>query len=93
MVNETVRGNVSNTTVRASAEKELNENVGIVSEMHYHDELELLPFETVIQRITGDGARDTLIAPLWSVKKFDVINGVDREMNRRNSFQGDKFFG
>ncbi len=57
------------------------------------DELELLPYETVIQRITGDGARDTLVAPLWSVKKFDVINGVDREMNRRNVFQGDKFKG
>jgi radical SAM superfamily enzyme len=51
----------------------------------------MLPWETVIQRITGDGARDTLVAPLWSVKKFDVINGVDREMNRRGSFQGDKF--
>ena len=57
------------------------------------DELELLPWETVIQRITGDGARDSLVAPLWSIKKFDVINGVDREMNRRNSFQGDKFPG
>ena len=57
------------------------------------DELEMLPWETVIQRITGDGARDTLVAPLWSVKKFDVINGVDREMNRRGAFQGDKFDG
>lgn len=55
------------------------------------DQLELIPWDTVIQRITGDGARDTLVAPLWSVKKFDVINGVDKEMNRRNSFQGSKF--
>lgn len=57
------------------------------------DQLEVLPWETVIQRITGDGARDTLVAPLWSIKKFDVINGVDREMNRRNTFQGTKFNG
>lgn len=57
------------------------------------DQLEVLPWETVIQRITGDGARDTLVAPLWSVKKFDVINGVDREMNRRDTFQGAKFNG
>lgn len=55
------------------------------------DQLELIPWDTVIQRITGDGAIDTLVAPLWSVKKFDVINGVDKEMNRRNSFQGIKF--
>ncbi len=55
------------------------------------DELELLPYETVVQRITGDGAKDTLVAPLWSIKKFDVLNGVDREMNRRKSFQGDRF--
>lgn len=52
------------------------------------DELELLHPEIVVQRITGDGARDSLIAPLWSVKKFDVLNGVDREMLRRDSYQG-----
>ncbi len=55
------------------------------------DQLELLPYETIIQRITGDGARDTLVAPLWSIKKFNVMNGVDREMNRRQTFQGAKF--
>lgn len=55
------------------------------------NQLELLPWDTVIQRITGDGAKETLIAPLWSVKKFDVINGVDKEMNKRNTFQGNKF--
>ena len=54
------------------------------------DELEIIHPEIVIQRITGDGARDSLIAPLWSVKKFDVINGVDKELLRRNSFQGIK---
>ncbi len=67
---------------------ELSEYVNLIC-----DQLELLPYETVIQRITGDGARDTLVAPLWSVKKFDVINGVDKEMARRNAFQGDKFKG
>lgn len=55
------------------------------------NQLELLPWDTVIQRITGDGAKETLIAPLWSIKKFDVINGVDKEMNKRNTFQGNKF--
>ncbi len=66
---------------------ELDEYVELIC-----DQLLLLPWETVVQRITGDGGRDALIAPLWSVKKFDVMNGVDREMNRRGAFQGDKFF-
>lgn len=52
------------------------------------DELELLQPDIVVQRITGDGARESLLAPLWSVKKFDVMNGVDRELKRRDSFQG-----
>ncbi len=52
------------------------------------DELEIIHSDIVIQRITGDGARDSLIAPLWSIKKFDVINGVDKELLRRNSYQG-----
>lgn len=64
---------------------ELDEYVNLVC-----DELELLPYDTVVQRITGDGGRDTLVAPLWSVKKFDVMNGVDREMNRRGVFQGNR---
>ena len=55
------------------------------------DELEIIHPDTVIQRITGDGARDSLIAPLWSIKKFDVINGVDRELQRRDSYQGIRY--
>ncbi|MBR5528004.1 MAG: TIGR01212 family radical SAM protein [Clostridia bacterium] len=54
------------------------------------DELEIIPSDIVIQRITGDGARESLIAPLWSIKKFDVLNGVDKELARRNSYQGIK---
>ncbi len=55
------------------------------------DALELLPKETVIQRLTGDGAKDSLIAPLWSLKKFVVLNEIDKEMVRRNTVQGAKF--
>lgn len=51
-------------------------------------QLELLPPETVVQRITGDGMKDELIAPLWSLKKFVVMNGIDKEMVRRDSWQG-----
>lgn len=52
------------------------------------DELELLHPDIVVQRITGDGGRETLIAPLWSLKKFDVMNGVDRLLRLRDSYQG-----
>ena len=52
------------------------------------DQLELLPAETVIERLTGDGAEDSLIAPLWSKKKLVVQNEIDKELLRRNSYQG-----
>lgn len=55
------------------------------------DMLELLPEEIVIQRLTGDGGREDLIAPLWSLKKFVVLNEIDKEMVRRNCYQGDKY--
>lgn len=55
------------------------------------DCLEYFSEETVIQRLTGDGGRDTLIAPLWSLKKFVVLNEIDKEMVRRNTYQGVKF--
>lgn len=55
------------------------------------DALEILPKETIIQRLTGDGAKDDLIAPLWSLKKFCVLNEIDKEMVRRNSYQGCRY--
>ena len=55
------------------------------------DQLERLPPETVIQRLTGDGLKDELIAPLWSLKKLTVLNDIDKELVRRNSWQGKLF--
>lgn len=52
------------------------------------DALEIIPEEIIIQRLTGDGARDSLVAPLWSLKKFCVLNEIDKEMVRRNTYQG-----
>lgn len=52
------------------------------------DQLELLPAEVVIQRITGDGIKADLIAPRWSLKKFVVMNAIDGELERRRSYQG-----
>ena len=53
-------------------------------------QLEVLPPETIIQRLTGDGGRGSLIAPLWSLKKFEVLNAIDRLMAERDTYQGAK---
>lgn len=55
------------------------------------DQLEILPEEMVIHRLTGDGKRDELLAPLWSLKKWEVLNRIDNEMKRRGTFQGSKY--
>ena len=65
---------------------EMQEYVDIVC-----DQIELLPKELIIQRVTGDGAKDELIAPLWSLKKFCVMNEIDKELGRRDSYQGIRF--
>jgi radical SAM protein (TIGR01212 family) len=52
------------------------------------DFLERLKPETSVQRLTGDGGRDHLIAPLWSLQKFEVLNAIDHELERRGSRQG-----
>lgn len=54
------------------------------------DALELLPPDTVIARLTGDGMADTLLAPEWSRKKVSVINDVDKLLFARDSWQGKK---
>ena len=53
--------------------------------------LELLPPDTVICRVTGDGAPDELVAPNWSRKKFIVMNTIDKLMVTRDTWQGKKY--
>lgn len=53
-------------------------------------QLEVIPQEIVIQRLTGDGARDALLAPMWSLKKFEVLNAIDKLMAERDTYQGIK---
>ncbi|QYA41114.1 TIGR01212 family radical SAM protein [Macrococcoides caseolyticum] len=56
------------------------------------DQLEILPEEMIIHRITGDGPIDLMIGPMWSVNKWEVLNGIDDELKKRGSYQG-KYFG
>ena len=50
--------------------------------------LELLPPETVIARVTGDGAEEDLLAPLWSRRKREVLNAIDMALSRGDTYQG-----
>ncbi|WLR50299.1 TIGR01212 family radical SAM protein [Bacillus tianshenii] len=52
------------------------------------DQLEVIPPEVVIHRITGDGPADLMIGPMWSLNKWEVLNQIDAELKRRNSYQG-----
>lgn len=51
-------------------------------------QLELLPAETVIERITGDGDKTKLIAPQWSADKISVLGGIDKRMAELDTYQG-----
>ena len=55
------------------------------------DFLELLPPETTVHRLAGNGYRQILIAPRWLGAKFDCLNKIDKEFVKRNSFQGIKY--
>lgn len=50
--------------------------------------LERLSSETVVHRLTGDGAKNLLLAPLWSLNKKEVLNSLHHEMKIRQTFQG-----
>jgi len=76
-------------------EKMYKNSVQLLSEEEYVnyvcDFLEFLPPETTIHRLAGNGLSSTLIAPLWLSKKFEVLNKIDRELEKRDSYQGIHF--
>lgn len=52
------------------------------------DQLEIIPSDIIIHRLTGDAPRETIIGPMWSLKKWEVLNGFDTELRRRGTYQG-----
>lgn len=52
------------------------------------DVLELLPKDMVIHRVTGDGKRELLHEPKWSLDKLKVLSMIDKELKLRDSYQG-----
>ncbi len=55
------------------------------------DILEVLPPQTVIQRITAEGYRDIYLGPDWASNKLKVLNAIDRELEKRDTYQGAKY--
>lgn len=55
------------------------------------DVLEILPPNVVIQRLTADGYRDIFLAPDWAMSKLDVLNAINNELERRDSYQGKRY--
>ncbi|MBQ9071593.1 MAG: TIGR01212 family radical SAM protein [Bacilli bacterium] len=55
------------------------------------DQLEYLREDIVVNRITGDPKISDLIEPDWLVKKVTILNDIDKEMARRNSYQGIRY--
>lgn len=65
---------------------ELDEYISIVADI-----LQILPADMIIHRITGDGPKNLLIAPLWSANKKNVLNSLNRYLRDNNIIQGSKF--
>ena len=81
--------------IKKALEKLYNkEKFHILSKEEYIDivinQLELLDEKIVINRITGDPKIDDLIEPKWLVKKFCVLNDIDKEMKTLGNYQGIK---
>ncbi len=54
-------------------------------------QIRYLPPECVIERVTGDGDKENLVAPLWSLNKISVIGGIDKRMAELDIYQGDMY--
>lgn len=51
----------------------------------------MLPQDIVIHRLTGDAPRNLLIGPMWSLKKWEVLNDIDKKLQEDNIYQGKCF--
>ncbi|WP_454055468.1 TIGR01212 family radical SAM protein [Clostridium sp. Marseille-Q7071] len=67
---------------------EMEEYVDLIGET-----ITLLPESMVIHRLTGDAPRDLLIGPMWSLKKWEVLNAIDKKLEDENLYQGMNFKG
>ncbi len=57
------------------------------------DQIEVLPPDTVVARLTGEAPAEILEAPAWCRLKIAVMNDVDKELYRRGTWQGCRYAG
>ena len=70
----------------------LKERFHILSKEEYIDivikQLEILEPKIIVNRITSDPDKDTLLEPVWLTEKCQLLNDIDKEMKKRNTYQG-----
>ena len=73
----------------------LKEKFHVLSKEEYIDivikELEILDPKIIINRITSDPDKDNLLEPTWLLDKCQLLNDIDKEMKKRNTYQGIKY--
>ena len=74
------------------AKEYLSSPFKLLSKEEYIDivikQLELLRSDVIIERLSGDPIKDDLIAPSWVLNKRQLLNDIDKEMKRRDTWQG-----
>lgn len=69
-----------------------SEPFSLLSQEQYVDivtsQLEVIRPNIIVERLTGDADPRQLIAPMWTVRKIAVINDIQKELVRRDSYQG-----
>ena len=51
----------------------------------------MLPQDMVVHRLTGDAPRNLLIGPMWSLKKWEILNAIDKALEENDIYQGKDF--
>ena len=76
----------------AMANLYLKENFHVLSKDEYIDivikQLEILDKKIIVNRITSDPDKETLLEPTWLLDKCQLLNDIDKEMKKRNTYQG-----
>ena len=90
---QAIKIHMLNIVKNTQMEKEAD-NIPLLSKEEYIDivcdQLELIPAHIVISRLTGDPDKDILIKPHWTVDKIALLNDIDKELEKRDTWQGKK---
>lgn len=65
---------------------DMDEYIDIITEA-----IAMLPPAMVIHRLTGDAPRNLLIGPMWSLKKWEVLNAIDAKLEEKDLYQGKNY--